>query len=201
MEEAFKGFLGFLDGIHDSRRAEGKRFALNYLLLFVILAIVAGANSYRDIHTFLKVHRRKLNAAFGLKWQRAPAYTALRRILIALDAANVEDVFRRHAANLSADKLQATEGRVLALDGKVLKGSFDALNDVRAKQILSVFASGSNLVLAHIEIDEKSNEIPAAQQLLKELGLADCIVTLDALHCQKKHSQPQRRRARISSSS
>lgn len=187
MIKSFDRFLGFLAGIRDPRRAEGKRFELDYLLLFVVLAIVAGADSYRDIHTFIKVHRKRFNKAFGLEWKRPPAYTALRRILIALDGGNVEEVFRRHAASLNADKLKATAGRVLALDGKVLKGSFDALNDVRAKQVLSVFATGTNLILAHIEIGEKSNEIPAAQKLLEELGIKDQIITLDALHCQKKH--------------
>src|ERR1019366_7821172 len=54
---------------------------------------------------------------------------------------------------------------------------------IRAKQILSAFATDT--ALAHIEIDEKSNEIPAAQKLLEELGVADRIVTLDAMHCQK----------------
>jgi hypothetical protein len=83
----------------------------------------------------------------------------------------------------------------LAFDGKVLKGSFDAFNDVMAKQILSAFATDTALV--HIEIDEKSNEIPAAQKLLEELGVADRIVTLDAMHCQKKRSRPRRLRTRI----
>jgi predicted transposase YbfD/YdcC len=52
--------------------------------------------------------------------------------------------------------------------------------------VLSAFATDTALVLAHIDIAEKSNEIPAAQKLLAELGLADgAIVTMDALHCQK----------------
>jgi hypothetical protein len=59
---------------------------------------------------------------------------------------------------------------------------------------LSAFATDTALVLAHIDIAEKSNEIPAAQKLLTELGLADgAIVTMDALHCQKKPSRSQPR--------
>jgi len=53
------------------------------------------------------------------------------------------------------------------------------------------------LVLAHIVIDEKSNEIPAVQKLLEELDVAGHIVTLDAMHCQKKHSKPPPKRRRI----
>ena len=51
--------------------------------------------------------------------------------------------------------------------------------------MLSAFAVDTGLVLAHIEIDEKSNEIPAMQKLLQELGLAGHIATADAIHCQK----------------
>jgi hypothetical protein len=58
----------------------------------------------------------------------------------------------------------------------------------------------AGLVLAHIDIADKSNEIPAAQQLLSELQLAHCIVTLDAMHCQKKPSRPPLRHRRRSSS-
>ena len=93
-------------------------------------------------------------------------------------------MFRKHAANLN----RAPEGantRVVAFDGKTLKGSFDNFTDAKAKQVLSAFAVDTGLVLAHIEIDEKSNEIPAMQKLLAELGLAGHIATADAIHCQK----------------
>jgi hypothetical protein len=65
----------------------------------------------------------------------------------------------------------------------------NAFNDAKARQILSAFATDTALVLAHIEIDEKSNEIPAVQKLLEELDVAGHIVTLDAMHCQKKPSK------------
>ena len=56
----------------------------------------------------------------------------------------------------------------------------------KAAQVLSAFATDTALVLAHVDIAEKSNEIPAAQVLLAELGIGPgTIVTLDALHCQK----------------
>jgi len=163
-------------------------------LLFSILAIVSGANSYRGIRTFLKVHRRKLNKAFKISWKRPPAHTAIRYILQGLTAADVEKAFREHAANLNT---AVSGARVVAFDGKALKGSFDSLNDAKARQVLSAFAVDTALVLAHIEIDEKSNEIPAVQKLLEELDVADHIVTCDAMHCQKKPSKPQPRRTRI----
>ena len=80
---------------------------------------------------------------------------------------------------------------------QALKGSFDSFNDAKAKQVLSAFAVDTALVLAHIDIDEKSNEIPAVQKLLEELDVAGHIITCDAMHCQKKPSKSRPPRTRI----
>jgi DDE family transposase len=185
----FSPLLDVLSDVPDPRRAEGKLYGLPHVLLFAILAVVTGSNSYRGIATFIGVHRRTLNAAFGLTWRRAPAHTAVRYILQGLDPAAVEVAFRRHAALLQAGG--ATPGRgSIALDGKTLRGSFDRFRDRTAAQVLSAFATDTALVLAHVDIAEKSSEIPAAQALLAELGVArDTLVTLDALHCQKNISR------------
>jgi hypothetical protein len=128
---------------------------------------------------------RTLRDAFGLKWRRPPAYTTIRGILRQLDAASVEAVFRRHAATLNA-AAKASGQRHVAIDGKTLRRSFDNFHDRRAAHILCAFASDAALVLAHVECDEKSNEIPAVQSLLGTLGLTGAVVTVDAMHCQKK---------------
>ena len=187
--KSFEPLLSLFATIPDPRRAEGRLYQLQFVLLFSIFAIVSGANSYRGIRTYIKAHRQKLNKAFRIKWKRPPAHTAIRYILQGLDAANVEKAFREHAAflNFAPDTAKAC---IIAFDGKTLKGSFDNFNDARAKQVLSAFAVDTALVLAHIEIDEKSNEIPAVQKLLAELDVAGHIVTCDAMHCQKKPSRP-----------
>ena len=182
--KSLERFLSHLATIPDPRRAEGKLYQLPHVLLFSILAIVSGANSYRGIRTFIKVHRRKLNKAFKISWKRPPAHTAIRYILQGLSAEEVEKAFREHATNLNL-AVAGSSVRVVAFDGKTLKGSFDNFNDAKAKQVLSAFAVDTALVLAHIEIDEKSNEIPAVQKLLEELDVAGLIVTCDAMHCQK----------------
>jgi hypothetical protein len=95
---SFDTLLGLLSEVNDPRRAEGKLYQLPYVLLFSILAVVTGANSFRGIVTFIRVHRAHLNAAFGLHWKRAPAHTAIRYILQGLDPTAVEHVFCRLAA-------------------------------------------------------------------------------------------------------
>ena len=74
---------------------------------------------------------------------------------------------------------------MVALDGKALRGSFDHFEDRKAAQVLSAFTVDGALILGHLEIEEKSNEIPAVQQLIKELTLTGCLITVDAMHCQK----------------
>jgi len=185
----FAPLLAVLSEVPDPRRGQGQKYKLSYVLLFSILAIVTGCNSYRGIVTFIDVHRSKLNAAFGLAWRRAPAHTAIRYILQGLAPTDVEAAFRQHAARLQAACAQPGPGSI-ALDGKTLRGSFDNFHDRLAAQVLSAFATDTSLVLAHIDIAEKSNEIPAAQTLLAELGIpAGTLVTLDAIHCQKNTSR------------
>jgi hypothetical protein len=191
--DAFAPLLGLLAEVPDPRRGQGKIYKLPHVLLFSILAIVTGSNSYRGIVTFIDVHRQRLNAAFGLSWRRAPAHTAIRYILQGLDPAEVEAVFRRHAARLQAVRGTPGQGSI-ALDGKALRGSFDAFHDRAAAQVLSAFATDTALVLAHANVAEKSNEIPAAQKLLAQLNIpTGALVTLDALHCQKNISKSRHR--------
>ena len=178
----FSRLLNALSEVPDPRRAEGKRYPLAPLLLFTVLALLSGATSYRRIIIFLDQRRIALNAVFGVALKRAPSVNTLRGVLQELDGDALEQAFRRHAEGL----LPVTEpGRmpVIALDGKTLKGSFDHLNDCKAA--LSAFASEAAILLAHSEIDVKSNEIPAAQRMIAELGLTGVLFTADALHCQK----------------
>src|SRR5271154_4029767 len=102
--KSLEPFLSHLGTIRDPRRAEGKLYQLPHFLLFSILAIVTGANSYRGICTFIKTHRRRLNRAFTIGWKRAPPDTAIRYILQGLNPEDVEKVFREHAAARTAGK-------------------------------------------------------------------------------------------------
>ena len=104
----FAALLAALRTIPDPRRAQGKRYPLAHLLLFSVLAVLAGATSYRGILTFIGVDRERLNATFGARFRRAPAVNTLRALLHALDPAELEAAFRRHAEQL--DDVPASAG-------------------------------------------------------------------------------------------
>lgn len=173
----------FLFEIKDRRRKQGQQYRLGHVLLFSILAIMSGADSYRKIHAFIEMHYATLNEHFGLNWKKRPAHTTLRYIIRGVSSHELEQRFREHSAELAAK----SEGqRFVSFDGKVLRGSFDHFRDQAAIQILSAFLTESDIILAHEEIADKTNEIPTAQELIRRLGLSGCIFTFDAIHCQEK---------------
>jgi hypothetical protein len=191
----FAGLLAALEAIPDPRRPQGRRYPLAHLLLFSVLAVLAGAASYRGIRVFIGVPRERLNATFGARFRRAPAVNTVRALFRALDPAELEAAFRRHAAALGGGT-PASGPRVIALDGKTLRRSFDHLHDAAAAHVLSAFAGEAALVLAHQEVRDAPDEIPAVQALIEELGVRGALFTADALHCQKKFRQCRAHRQR-----
>jgi len=175
--------LKFVKKVEDTRRKQGQRFQLHYIIFFSILAILCGAEGYRDIERFIEVHFEKLKRKLKLKWRTRPAYTTIRNIIQGINKDSLEKAFREYSECL--ETLDNSTGlKCIAIDGKTLRGSFDNFNDKKALHVLSAFLSHEKLILAHQEVESKSNEIPAAQELIKELGVEGVIFTLDAMHCQ-----------------
>src|SRR5215211_5266937 len=180
----FAPLLAALAEVRDPRRAQGQRYSLRHLLLFSVLAVLAGAISYQGIVTSIGLQRERLNAAFGARFRRAPAVNTLRHLFLALDRDDLETAFRHHARALSAST-GAGGMRTIALDGKTLRGSIDHLNDRNAAHVLSAFASDAALILAHQELAGAPDEVAAVPRLMAELGVTGVLFTADALHCQK----------------
>jgi DDE_Tnp_1-associated len=180
----FAVLLAALAEVPDPRRGQGQRYSMRHLLLFSVLATLAGATSYQKIIAFIALQRERLNAVFGACFRRAPAVNTLRHLFLALGGDDLEAAFRHHARDLNARP--APEAlRTVALDGKTLRGSFDHLTDRKAVHVLSAFASDAALILAHQELAGAPDEVAAVPRLMAELGVTGVLFTADALHCQK----------------
>jgi predicted transposase YbfD/YdcC len=180
----FAALFAALAEVPDPRRAQGQRYSMRHLLLFSVLATLAGATSYQKIIAFIALQRERLNAVFGACFRRAPAVNTLRHLFLALGGDDLEAAFRHHARDLNARP--APEAlRTVALDGKTLRGSFDHLTDRKAVHVLSAFASDAALILAHQELAGAPDEVAAVPRLMAELGVTGVLFTADALHCQK----------------
>ncbi len=149
------------------------------------LGSYAGANSYRQMLEFIRIHLQRMNEAFGLGLPYSPSYTGLRLIIRGVDPVALEAAFRKHASSISTS-LQTSPGlTAIAVDGKTLRGSFDAFSDRKAAHMMSALRQADRIVLGHLMVEAKSNEIPAAPDLIEALGVKGCMFTLDAEHTQK----------------
>jgi hypothetical protein len=148
------------------------------------MAILSNSKSYRDIHRFIKKHHNVLQKEFSLSWKKAPSYSTIRNVIQGIEQQELEASFRAYTQSLLSPGTSNYSG--IAVDGKVLRGSYDRFNDKKATQVLSFFDTQSELILAHEVIEVKTNEIPVAQSLIPQLELENVVYTFDALHCQKK---------------
>jgi hypothetical protein len=132
------------------------------------------------------VYRRAAGATerlLGTNWRKAPSWVGIRRFLLEIDENELESAIRTHAHGVASPPA----GRqFIAIDGKALRGSASRVLDIPARQLVSAFDHDDLIVLGHVEVEDKSNEIPAAQALIESMGLPGRVFTLDALHCQKK---------------
>ena len=93
---------------------------------------------------------------------------------------------------------QVTQGEVVAIDGKTVRRSHDRTLGKKAIHMVNVWASSHGLALGQTKVDEKSNEITAIPKLLQLLELAGCIITIDAMGCQREIAREIKAPGRLS---
>mgnify|MGYP001609615877 FL=1 len=176
----------------DFRRAQGKMYDLQTVLDLATIARLSGAFSYRKIHTFIVGRYDELKEKYNITWKKIPSFSCIRFIILGANTHSMHEGFKKDAAKklMEMKKLKEMnkedELLVFSSDGKGLLGSYDHSKGVRAIQDLSIYSNDYNLIMAIEKIDEKTNEIPAAQRLIPELGIKGAIFTFDAMNCQFK---------------
>ncbi len=167
----------------DRRCARGKRYALVTILIFIVLAKLAGEDRVTEIADWVRHRQEALAEALRLK-PRAPHRTTYSRILG--DVINVEE-FEQSLREFFERQPQAGSGVLLALDGKTLRGTISA-GQTCGLHLLAAFLPEEGWVIAQVEVDGKENEIAAAARVLKCVDLRGKIVTGDALLAQRSLS-------------
>lgn len=176
------GLFELAKTIPDPRSKSGMRHRSPGILVLSILAILSGAKGYKDIAIWSRsVSKSMLN---NLWLRRAPSESTIRRYLMGLDAAVVDEIISKWLI----DHIDLC-GEQIALDGKTLRGSHDG--DKPAVKLVASVIAQSGIVLSQKAIPEATNEIPVVQDMICELPIAnlDVTVTGDALHSQDKTSQ------------
>lgn len=176
-------FVACFEGLGDPRTGNAGRHDFYELLIMALCAVLCGGQSAVDMALFAKSKQPFLRGFLELK-HGTPSHDTFSRLFRLLDPEQFRAVFQRFMTRFS----EAVQG-VVAIDGKVLRRSFDHASGKSALHMVSAWGCDQRLVLAQIATDAKSNEITAVPKLLALLSLKDTIVTVDALNCQREIAQ------------
>lgn len=170
----------FLD-VTDPRDGPHLLHPLVNIIAIAICGVICGADEWTEIEEFGQAKYDWLQRFLDLR-HGIPSHDTFGRVFGRLDAQQFEDVFMSWV-QVVAEK---TQGQVIAIDGKTVRRSQDQSLGKKAIHMVSAWASANRLVLGQVKVDEKSNEITAIPALLRLLDLTGCIVTIDAMGCQKE---------------
>jgi predicted transposase YbfD/YdcC len=154
------------------------------ILVMAICAVICGADSWVEMEAYGRAKEQWLRQFLPLP-NGIPSHDTFARVLARLNPDEFQQCFLRWMQAVS----EVTQGEVVAIDGKTLRRSFDRVRGKSAIHMVSAWASANRLVLGQQKVDEKSNEITAIPALLQLLELKGCIVTIDAMGCQKAIAQ------------
>ena len=182
----------FADAVPDYRHPSYTRHLLGDIIMIVFFAVLGNANEWGEIESFAKKKEKWLRKYLELPYG-IPTDDTYRIVIGNIDAEHFFHVTVQLLLQ-TIDEIIALSGRenygksIVSVDGKESRGSkrkTTKSGEARALHTLNVYSSDYGICLTQKFIDEKTNEIPAAQELLSIMDLKDTIVTADAMNCQK----------------
>lgn len=168
----------------DPRMERHRWHKLSDILVIAVCAVLCGAESYPAIEDFGHEREEWLGQFLELP-AGIPSHDTFNRVLRVLDPVEFQSCFLSWMQAVA----EVTQGEVVAIDGKALRRSFAKGTGKRAIHMVSAWATGNGVVLGQRKVDTKSNEVTAIPALLELLVLKGCIVTIDAMGCQRAIAQ------------
>ncbi len=174
-------FLQHFENVNDPRIERCKRYDLMDILLLSISAVLSGAEGWEDIEDFGH-HRLDWLRQYRPFEQGIPRHDTIARVICRLKSTEIEQAFQSWITSL----IDVTGSDVISIDGKTARRSFNTRERSNPLHSVSAWNCQHQLVLGQVAVDEKSNEITAIPRLLALLDIENCIITLDAMGCQKQ---------------
>lgn len=166
--------------LRDPRVERTRRHGLVNVLVIALLAVINGATGWKDMELFARGRLFWLKSFLALP-NGVPSEDTFRRVFEAIDA----KAFSECVALIIEDLVADLRGKVVAIDGKTLRGSFDRRIGKSPLHVVSAWVSELGLSLGQISVEDKSNEITAIPELLKTIDVRGATITIDAMGCQK----------------
>lgn len=175
-----KSILEHFAELPDPRMERTKLHKLGDIIAIAICAVICGAEGWTDIELFGKSKQSWFKTFLELP-NGIPSHDTFGRVISALDPDALELCFQSWIQGLAG----SSGGKLIAIDGKTLRHSFDKANNKAAIHMISAWATANHLVFGQIATEAKSNEITAIPALLEMLDLRGSTVSIDAMGCQK----------------
>jgi predicted transposase YbfD/YdcC len=168
----------------DPRVERTKRHPLLSIISVALCAVICGAESWDAIAEFGATRQAWFATWLDLP-HGIPSHDTFNRVFAALEPAQFQTCFHTWMEAVAS----VLPAQVIALDGKTLRRSHDHASGKAAIHMVSAWATANRLVLAQVKVSDKSNEITALPAVLRQLAVAGCIVTIDAMGCQRAVAQ------------
>ena len=169
-----------LKKLDDPRRGQGRMHTIDVALMIVILGTMSGFCGYRALGDFVNRYHSELVEFLQPKNDKLPSYSTIRRVILNVDLNSFKKIFTKWVYSY----FKKENKKWVSIDGKTIKAALE--EDKKLAHLVSFFISDSKEILLSKKVEDKSNEIPLVQEMIKEFELEDMILTLDAMHCQKE---------------
>lgn len=166
--------------LEDPRIERSKKHLLVDLVAIAVIACLCKVDTFEGMAEFAEVRLDWLKQFLRLPGG-APSHDTFSRVFARIKPEKFQECF----INWMKDVAVLTNGEVVAIDGKTLRHSFDRASSKAAIHMVSAWAVGNGVSLGQIKVEDKSNEITAIPKLIETLCLKGCIVTIDAIGCQR----------------
>lgn len=176
-------FAAYWEGLEDPRTGNASLHDFHELLMIALCTVLSGGQGAVDMATYARSKETFLRGFLQLE-NGLPSHDTFSRLFRLLDPDQFRAAFQRFMERFA----QTLQG-VIAIDGKVMRRSFDKASKKSALHMVSAWGCELRMVMAQVATDAKSNEITAVPKLLEMLSLKGTIVTTDALNCQRTIAQ------------
>lgn len=172
--------------LSDFRQASGRRHSLPLCLALFTMAIAAGNQGFLAIGDWLNCYQDELIKLFEVEKNRLPSYSTIRRVLLTLDYQKYSKCLAQFFA------VSPKAGETVAVDGKVVRGSYQVqANNPNSEphpaiMLVNAYIVERGLILDSYQVDQKTNEIKALPEFIKQVALKGVVFAFDAINTQKK---------------